>query len=1135
VDAAEPSFVSEGATELRAGSSSWHRYAVIADVHAFPGRWITLAAACAGSRETLRCGGTIQLKALKGEPHTLITRVTEDGQKIRRPEVTRGGRLFAPINHRHSLLPDFASWWPRPRAQRDQERYQSRLERYRRKYPRIPTHQERWLRLRIEMTRSQLRLWLEGQLLASVDQPRRTQGGIMLSLPAGSRLRQARVDPLPAAVKGFLPLDLIPHFNGQALQGQLGDGYAFSAKKMPPAGTFISVGGVPFYWTAAPGRANSLDISRARFRGLRPYVSASADRPDVSRIIIRVPKKQYRTLAVIGAADTNPLSTNVLNVRMFKPGRGMVVDSTVPIPRWDAAASETTATALPAGHMLKGKSAARRLGRLWMTKIPLDPGAFQDFIASDREYFIELDFTGAAKDPGEPPTVERPVGVHLLAATLVESPVEMTVSSSEVGHIFMEPKIPTMRIKLRNTTAAKRAGRIEIRDTDFYQQSKSRSVGYLMEPWKETTVTVPVPVTKRGLHYLDVRLMDGGDELLVRRRTTFASLPRVNRLARQDSPFGMWVFSRSHYGAGERAAGELMHKIGVRWAHGVPLLSPAFTERYTIWPAYGVGLNRLETVHERARRLSLWKSIIYWPQFQERVISKKHLNSFPPELLERPRPRHLTADEERTFKKYWKRAVENSKLVRKHPQMKLVFGVSYPQIIAAFLSRGFPRKYIDFLALDFNGDKMQHYYYLRQIADHYGYKHIPFQILEGFYVGSDRGYYPDPALERQQSDTYIQGYLRGLALGVTRFGGSPEIWDPGSSFYWSSSGNVGLCHMPPELNPKPAYVAFGTMTQMLDRAKFHSAVPTGSVVTYALRFNREGNPDQPRRPVYALWSVRGSRMVSFQASPGSKPMLTDSQGNSQAVAVRGGRASIELGTEPQWLELAGEIYSFQAEQAHHGERPPVHARPLARLGDLDRWQVEKTSIPELQALDDSIPVAPAMFQLGRASGKDAGQKALALHLTNDPRLSPHRLRYARLRPVAPVIIPRHTANLGLWIRGNGAASVDLELEDAAGLRWTTILPRPRLSFGMDYRGPQAFDGWRYISFPLVNNGPRGPSSLPWRTKGAQGSPALPAKLTGVVLQQYAKVIYLSTLTSPSPKSWLLGDALLAEVMTRPGD
>ncbi|MCM8815140.1 MAG: hypothetical protein NC937_02675 [Candidatus Omnitrophica bacterium] len=55
--------------------------------------------------------------------------------------------------------------------------------------------------------------------------------------------------------------------------------------------------------------------------------------------------------------------------------------------------------------------------------------------------------------------------------------------------------------------------------------------------------------------------------------------------------------------------------------------------------------------------------------------------------------------------------------------------------------------------------------------------------------------------------------------------GSSEIWDNSSSYYFSGYGPVGLCHKPPELNPKISYVAYGTMTHILDRARFHSTLP----------------------------------------------------------------------------------------------------------------------------------------------------------------------------------------------------------------------------------------------------------------------------------------------------------------------
>ena len=61
--------------------------------------------------------------------------------------------------------------------------------------------------------------------------------------------------------------------------------------------------------------------------------------------------------------------------------------------------------------------------------------------------------------------------------------------------------------------------------------------------------------------------------------------------------------------------------------------------------------------------------------------------------------------------------------------------------------------------------------------------------------------------------------MHSLAWGVPAF--RPGIiMDVGGNYRWSHWGASGFCHMYPEMNVKPAFVAFATMSLVLDGAKF---------------------------------------------------------------------------------------------------------------------------------------------------------------------------------------------------------------------------------------------------------------------------------------------------------------------------
>jgi hypothetical protein len=179
----------------------------------------------------------------------------------------------------------------------------------------------------------------------------------------------------------------------------------------------------------------------------------------------------------------------------------------------------------------------------------------------------------------------------------------------------------------------------------------------------------------------------------------------------------------------------------------------------------------------------------------------------------------------------------------------------------------------------------------------------------------------------------------------------------------------------------------------------------------------------------------------------------------------------------------------------------------------------------MEALDKAIPVRQAQFKLGIGPGPATTGQALTVTLQENSGDSPHRLRYCVLRPPgASPIVSAATTEVGVWVYGNGAAVVDLELEDANGAKWTTVQPRPDYSFGMQYRGRQAFDGWKYVALPFP--GP-GPQKGRWRREGAGGAKmTLPAKITGIVVSQFAKVMYVNALVPPDPPTWKIGDLVI---------
>src|SRR5262249_19639272 len=104
----------------------------------------------------------------------------------------------------------------------------------------------------------------------------------------------------------------------------------------------------------------------------------------------------------------------------------------------------------------------------------------------------------------------------------------------------------------------------------------------------------------------------------------------------------------------------------------------------------------------------------------------------------------------------------------------------------------------------------------RQLLEGYGYKDKPVtHCYELCYPCTN----PGNLDERTQADYLVRHALHSLAWGM------PHIKigclsDMGNSYYFSNWGASGFCRSKPELSVKPSFVAFATLTRVLDGAKF---------------------------------------------------------------------------------------------------------------------------------------------------------------------------------------------------------------------------------------------------------------------------------------------------------------------------
>ncbi len=299
---------------------------------------------------------------------------------------------------------------------------------------------DKWLPVRIDANPRTIAVWFEGNLVRQIQRPEGATGQVAVQLAQGDRLRRMSVTAI-AEEPLFVPIDLAPHANDHF--------------EKPIGKRQVEMGGVHF--ELPTGGNDHLSLRRAEWTGWKTDLPWSHENAvpamlhDPRMPVLRVPVEDYTAAHVLAVADDDPNLTAAFTLRAGRYGRSgneqdVQYDFSSPVPRRGQAKDVEPARTLqtPAGP-------------LFHVRVPLDTAFAQD-IAS----FIEIELTREVRLARRSPDPNRfryrplglPSGVRLAAITLERSPLQMRVSSKEIGHAFVEPNQPTFQVSLRNITAA---------------------------------------------------------------------------------------------------------------------------------------------------------------------------------------------------------------------------------------------------------------------------------------------------------------------------------------------------------------------------------------------------------------------------------------------------------------------------------------------------------------------------------------------------------------------------------------------------------------------------------------------------------------------------------------------------------
>lgn len=1000
------------------------------------------------------------------------------------------------------------------------------------------TWHDRRLRLRIDADPHGVNVWLEGLLVRRFDRPAGARGPVALQLGPGDRLDAAGSRPLPASPL-YLPLDL---------GGLANDHFT------PPLGkTTLTDAGVPFelppgpHDHVSPRRAGWTEVQRDPASYYERYDAGPMVLHDPRMPLLRVPVADYTAAHVLAVADDDTALTNALTVQAGRYGfAGQVVqyDFVGRVPRRGQTTDLDTA-----------RPVAALDGRLFHVRIPMTTA-----FAQDLERFLEITLTKEIRLARRRPDPARfryrplglPSGVRVAAVTLERSPLQLRVTSRETGHAFVEPQKPEFQIRLENITTVAQPYTLRLAATHLDGTPAQAQQTGRVAPAQAAEVTLTVPVTKRGYHDLVVTLLDGRRQTLLQRPTSFALLPPDTRRHRDQSPFGTWDFCGGHYtSADPDQVGPLYVKLGLRY--GMFSFPPAARKKYGVLPG-----SEFQAVPGGAAGFAkhLEKSPDSLPVallFHEHSVSGRHVTRVPDLFHDRPQYRMEPAEAER-FRKMMADATQAARSMRaQYPQVDLRLGNGPLPLKEEMLRHKFPADLFDSAGNESASfgrpPEAQPPDYVannaslwmdRQLLDAYGYRDKPVtQCYEICYPNTNPGNL-DP---RTQADYFVRHALHALAWGIKEF--RPGcISDVGNSYYFSNWGASGFCRRKPELNVKPAFVAFATLTRVLDGAKFVRPLDLGSASLYGLEFDL---PDGAR--AYALWTLRGRRPLRLTAD-GTGWKRIDDQANEAELTAAKGVIEVTLTPSPLYVLGKGRVTAAAAGAPTYADKPEGRATVLSPLADLSGWAVAKERSPELEFYNFMTPRRPGDFGFEPVAGFEGRQNVLRIAprppTLPSPRGGEGRVggkdtmpMYAVLAHGRGIPVPGTPTEIGAWVNGNsGWGRILFELTDASGQRWVSLgaqqggetnrwledmvpkemlakFPTPGLSdwntedvFGLSRVN---FDGWRWVGFPLPGNYPGEhypwPATSQWRWD-KDGVVHYPLTFRKLIVELPEKVLHL---------------------------
>jgi len=1018
-------------------------------------------------------------------------------------------------------------------------------------YPQLPSVYQHVFTIHLERGIQGLSIWLDGRFMATIPAETAIASG---TIQLGADAELAGALESPALGQGlYLPLDLDSYARPGPFKFQ-----EFSSEIH--AGSINSLHGIPFLATAA---SNNIDVGLSRWLQEKIDLATYCD-GDTTRsafdglpesIVLRVPKANYIAAHVLCTVepDTNKVPALSLRVTRFGKNYGdgggradtCIADTTVYLPAAGGNAPPPTGLR-QVGTVASGKDKLP----VYSITVPLKMGTITDMLGENapaigrekdffdieltREIRLAVQFFNLQNCRLKP--LGMPSAVHVFGVTLERNPIDVQVTSKEAGHIFYAAENPSLQVSFSNRqeSPAKLALNWEV--TDFYGKTSSHSQKVEV-PAKGTNgglaeAQIPLSQFKFGHHDAVIRVTDDAGRELWREPTSFALLPPDTRKAGAESPFGIWWFQGTH-GTCDRVdlMGSILLKMGMRHCTPQNKVHEAEMAPYKLTPSM-------------TRWAKTVKDDIKLEQFCKENPSVRfgmvfHETQFPDikipfeELLGKPKP-EFSEEGKKAMEKLWPQAEYRAQWFRdKQPNLKISFGNTSSALMVAFMRQGWPKKYVDCFAMEGVANwhptemqprrgAMQEVWYLSEMRKFYGYEDVP---VSSGYEYIDRCTAPGALTEREQADYYVRDVLHCLAYGYPSINvGLAE--DVSDSYYATLYGSSGVLHRYPLLTPKPSYVAYATLTRVLDGAKYSRYFDTGSRGLYILEFARGAEQ------VYPVWTTLGTREVSIEVAGGNGIEIVDAMGNASKLPVKNGVALFQATTTPAYIITSGKVTKVSLGKATYADQAPVDAITVGDFNDPPAWEVETKPDTYLETYASDQPAVQGKFTLTAVQDEEKG-KVAELTMEAQPEVPKIVPRYVSLKLKQPNPLASDVARIGMWVKGNSCwGRVYWEFTDARGESYFSASDETSGWDVSDWKGRTAinFDGWRFVSLDIPKRYPggfHGPTDRDWSYNGGDqdGIVQHPITLTRVVVALRDSQVYVTDMVPSQNRSIRLGSIL----------